>query len=71
MPAPKTHKSFSLTERLAHGNLTLDEVCELKPRSRSGLYEDARAGLLVIEKHHRRSLVRGPIARAYIEGASK
>jgi hypothetical protein len=33
-------KEFSLAERLDHGNLTIDEVRELKNRSHSGFYED-------------------------------
>jgi hypothetical protein len=58
----------SLRERLEHGNLSVRETRKLKHRSHSGFYEDVHAGKVVIEKIGRKSIVRGPIARAYIAG---
>ncbi len=58
----------TIQDRLDAGNLTVDEVCALKPRSRSGFYEDLKAGLVKIEKIGRKSIVRGPVARRYIAG---
>jgi hypothetical protein len=66
--APDTPIGFSLEDRLNHGNLTVKEVRRLKNRSHSGFYEDVKAGLVKIEKIGRKSIVRGPIARAYING---
>jgi hypothetical protein len=63
-------KEFSLAERLEHGNLTIGEVCDLKPRCHSGFYEDLKKGLVVLRKIGRKSVVPGPVARAYIEGRS-
>jgi hypothetical protein len=62
------HQKFGLAERFKFGNLEVDEVCELKPRCRSGFYEDRKKGLVAIMKVHRRSVVPGPVARAYIRG---
>jgi len=59
-------KEFSLAERLEHGNLVIGEVCKLKPRCRSGFYEDVKKGLVKIEKIGRKSIIRGPVAKAYI-----
>jgi hypothetical protein len=50
--------------------LTVEETRRLKNRSHSGFYEDVKRGLVAIEKNGRKSIVRGPIARAYIEGRS-
>jgi hypothetical protein len=63
-------KEFSLAERLEHGNLTIGEVCDLKPRCHSGFYEDLKKGLVKIEKIGRKSIIRGPVAKAYISGGS-
>ena len=63
-------KEFSLAERLEHGNLGVDEVCKLKRRCRSGFYEDVKKGLVKIEKSGRSSIIRGPVAKAYISGGS-
>jgi hypothetical protein len=63
-------KKFSIDERLRCGNLTVSEVCALRNRSRSGFYEDVRNGLVALRKIGRKSVVRGPVARAYIEGRS-
>jgi hypothetical protein len=70
MAKGKEQASFSLADRLAFGNLAVDETRHPKNRSRSGFYEDLKRGLVAIEKNGRKSLVRGPIARAYIEGRS-
>jgi hypothetical protein len=59
---------FTLADRLEHGNFTVREVCELKNRSRPGFYEDLKAGLVAIRKIGTKSIVPGPVARAYIEG---
>jgi len=60
---------LTLADRLAFGNLTVNEVCALRNRSRSGFYEDVKKGLVSIEKiGDRKSVVRGPVARRYIEG---
>ena len=61
---------FSLDDRLRHGWLSVAEICQLKGISRSTLYADARAGRITFEKHGRRSLVRGPVAAAYLAGNS-
>jgi hypothetical protein len=60
--------SFSLADRLDFGNLTVREVCELKNRSKPGFYEDLKAGLVTIRKIGAKSIIPGPVARAYIEG---
>jgi hypothetical protein len=49
--------------------LTIDEVCVLANRSRTGFYADLKAGLVTIRKVGRRSIVPGPVARRYIAGA--
>jgi hypothetical protein len=66
MPAKITSSTISIQDRLAVGNLTIDEVCQLKPRSRSGFYADLKAGLVQIRKQGRNSVVPGPVARRYI-----
>ena len=65
----ETHRSgISIQDRLEFGNLTIDEVCDLKKRSRSGFYADLKAGLVQIRKQGRISVVPGPVARRYING---
>ena len=59
---------FSLAERFEHGNFLIPEILELKPVSRTQFYEDVKAGLVTIEKHGRRSHVRGPVAKHYVTG---
>jgi hypothetical protein len=59
---------FSLGDRFEFGNFTVAEVRELKQRSHSGFYEDLKAGLVKIEKVGTKTIIRGPIARAYIAG---
>ena len=68
MAAKTASRTISIRDRLEVGNLTIDEVCELKPRSRSGFYADLKAGLVQIRKQGRTSLVPGPVARRYING---
>ena len=59
---------FTIQDRLDCGNLTIQEVCALKPRSHSGFYEDLKAGKVSIRKIGRKSVVPGPVAKAYIAG---
>ena len=59
---------LSLADRLAFGNLTILEVRALKNRSHSGFYEDLKSGLVAVRKIGRKTVVPGPIAKAYIEG---
>jgi hypothetical protein len=59
---------FSLAERFEFGNLSIAETRKLKNRSHSGFYEDLRDGLVAIQKIGRKSVVPGPVARAYIAG---
>jgi hypothetical protein len=63
-----TQPLITLEDRLTSGNLTVDEVRALKNRSRTGFYEDVKAGRVKIEKIGRKSIVRGPIAKLYIAG---
>jgi hypothetical protein len=59
---------FSLAERFEFGNFTIKETCALKRRSHSGFYEDRKRGLVETDKIGTKTIVRGPIAKAYIEG---
>jgi hypothetical protein len=59
---------FSLEDRFRYGNFEINEICELKPCSRSKVYQDVKAGLIKINKHASKSIVRGPVAAAYIAG---
>jgi hypothetical protein len=59
---------FDLKDRLQHGNLEINEICELKPCSRSKLYQDRKAGLVEFLKVGSKSVVPGPIAKKYISG---
>jgi hypothetical protein len=59
---------FSLEDRLQYGNLEVNEVCELKPCSRSKIYQDRKAGLVGFLKVGSKSVVPGPIAKKYISG---
>ena len=59
---------FSLEDRFQHGNFEVNEICELKPCSRSKLYQDRKAGLVEFLKVGSKSVVRGPIAKKYISG---
>ena len=62
----KSAGGLTIRDRLEHGNLTVAEVCELASRSRSGFYEDVKAGRVAIAKIGRKTIVRGPVAAAYV-----
>lgn len=66
--AERNQRTLSIADRLEHGNLDISEVCALRGRSRSGFYQDVLAGRVRLLKIGRRSVVPGPIARAYIAG---
>jgi hypothetical protein len=51
-----------------HGNFTIPEIRELKRRSHTGFYQDVKHGLVSIEKIGAKSIIRGPVAKRYIEG---
>ena len=70
MSAKTASTTISIRDRLEVGNLTIDEVCQLKPRSRSGFYADVKAGLVQIRKQGHNSIVSGPVARRYINGCT-
>ena len=70
MSAESASSTISIQDRLEVGNLTIDEVCALKQRSRSGFYADLKAGLVQIRKQGRNSIVPGPVARRYINSCS-
>jgi hypothetical protein len=65
-PIVTPKSAISVQDRLDCGNLTIDEVCALKSRSRTGFYADVKAGLVSIEKIGRKSVVRGPVVKTYI-----
>ena len=71
MNAKTANSSISIQDRLEIGNLTIDEVCALKQRSRSGFYADVKAGLVWITKQGRYSRIPGPVARLYINGCTQ
>jgi hypothetical protein len=66
----KKNKALDVTiqDRLEHGNLTVDEVCALATRSKTGFYADLKAGLVSIRKIGRRTVIPGPVARRYALG---
>jgi hypothetical protein len=68
MAAQKIQPIVTIQDRLENGNLTIDEVCALANRSKTGFYSDLKAGLVTIRKVGRKSIVPGPIAKAYIAG---
>jgi hypothetical protein len=68
MAGKKEQPGISLADRLAFGNLTVKETRLLRNVSHSGFYDDLKHGLVAVEKNGRKSVVRGPIAKAYIEG---
>jgi hypothetical protein len=68
MAVQKKPSGLSLADRLAFGNLTVEETRTLKNRSHSGFYEDLREGLVAVRKIGRKTVVSGPIAAAYISG---
>jgi hypothetical protein len=67
MSAQKIRPAVSLQDRLESGLLTVDEARGLAHRSRTGFYEDARAGLVHISKHKGMSRVTGPNTKDYIK----
>jgi hypothetical protein len=69
-PKEKEKLSFPVEVRLAAGNLTIDEVCALANRGKTGFYADLKAGLVTVRKIGRKSVVPGPVARRYIAGES-
>ena len=62
---------FTLADRLEHGNLTIPEVLELANVSKTKFYADAKAGLVSIDKFGAKSIVRGPVAKFYIQGSRR
>ena len=46
---------ISLADRLAFGNLTVEETRTLKSRSHSGFYEDLKEGIVAIRKIGRKT----------------
>jgi hypothetical protein len=64
----KEAHSLTIHDRMLYGNLTIEEVCALKSRSKAGFYVDLKNGLVSIKKIGRKSVVPGPVARAYIAG---
>lgn len=66
--AQKTQPLVTVRDRLEAGNLSIDEVCQLADRSKTGFYSDLKAGLVLVRKVGRRSIVPGHIAKRYIAG---
>ena len=62
----KAHPLVTIQDRLEFGFVTVDELCALARRSKTGFYADVKAGLVEIVKVGRSSRIRGPIAKAYI-----
>jgi hypothetical protein len=60
----------TIRDRLEDGNLTINEVCALANRSKTGFYSDLKAGLVTIRKIGRKSIVPGHVAKRYIAGES-
>ena len=58
--------SITIHDRLEAGNFTVDEVCVLKRRSRSGFYADVKAGFVEIRKQGRNTVIPGPSVRKYL-----
>lgn len=63
--------TVTLSDRLDHGFITIDELCELKRCGRTMVYEDIKAGALQVDKHGRSTRIAGPIAKAYVPGAHR
>jgi hypothetical protein len=64
----KEMDEISMGDRLAHGNLTVAEVVALRGTSTAQFYADLKRGRVEIRKLGRKTVVPGPIAKAYIEG---
>lgn len=70
--AAKKAPPVSLEDRLAFGNIPVDEVRVLKGNiSKTKFYQDVRAGLVTIRKIGTKSVVPGPVAKAYITGETE
>ncbi len=67
-PLAKKNPALPIEVRLNAGNLTIEEVCALASRSKTGFYADLKAGLVAVRKIGRKSVVPGEIAKAYIAG---
>ena len=65
---PATDAGFSLDDMFTHGNLTPKQVQALKNMGHSKFYHDVKKGIVSIRKIGRKSVVPGPVARAYING---
>ncbi|MEJ0096515.1 MAG: hypothetical protein WDN46_24820 [Methylocella sp.] len=63
--------TITIRDRLENGNLSIEEVCALADRSKTGFYADLKAGRVSIRKVGRRSVVSGPVAKAYISGEQR
>jgi hypothetical protein len=68
--SPDAGRVFALADRFEHGNFSVGEILELARVSKTKFYTDAKAGLVRVDKFGTRSIVRGPIARAYIRGSN-
>ena len=68
LQAQSKQPTITVLERLEAGNLTIEEVCALANRSKTGFYADLKAGLVSIRKIGRKSVVPGHVAKRYIAG---
>ncbi len=59
MATQKAHPIVTIQDRLENGNLTIDEVCALANRSRTGFYSDLKAGLSLSAKLAGKASFRG------------
>jgi len=66
--ATSERPTITVFDRLEAGNLTIEEVCALANRSKTGFYADLKAGLVSIRKIGRKSVVPGHVAKRYIAG---
>lgn len=62
---------ITLADRLAHGFLSIEEVCALKLCGKSQVYLDIKAGVLPTVKHGRSTRIAGPDAASYVPGARR
>lgn len=63
------YSGVTLSDRLDHGLLTVDELAALKACGRTQIYADIKAGALPVVKQGRSTRIAGPVARDYIPGA--
>ena len=68
-PSRETTTKFSLFDRFEHGNFAVSEVRQLAKVSKTKFYDDVKAGPVFVEKRGAKSIIRGPVARAYIQGS--